>query len=588
MSNNKSNLRHSFLSFPSFTLANNLPTMHPPPCPSLLYPGEMANSLLGQQYSRTQKVPGESFESRNESSLMNTIYSVFRAANMNRNIKSSSRIPLPSCQSKSDLPPIQAAPNFSCISKLISDAMDKRSTLPYCIDGMTGYSNCMNIMESLDRTMDQSLFCPTNKKFLVKSDFRVDSKEVTVMTPECYKEIINCSAKVDDALGAQTSTEGAKVCTKSTMVGVSSKSQNSQDENDVKNTVVTVELQSDELVDPASCSISASNSLSNQGLLASNSNQCSNKTLSKALLEECDLNELVPPPMDNPDLNNNSEVLQDSCQSVSEWDSDDGDGYATESCNDDDHSSTCSSSDSFLSDGYTSSDDDDGEDLCAWDKILNTRTPYTTHRKKNQTSRRRRFSGDDNLGCKRGSGKADSSYKRFENKESAEILVDPCSLDYDSDDEDDCWFSLEVASSSDTTPIVVRPYCDNSTISSIIGWHDDVASSDDDSSCFGDGDDGESSNIPVYPTASKPSTAADRLQRTKQSKVRFCDTVEVQHMVAWSFAYRQARKGIWEQEARDRERFRHRINNTENNIGWVFSKSHRAEVYHKLQNTSNL
>ena len=53
-------------------------------------------------------------------------------------------------------------------------------------------------------------------------------------------------------------------------------------------------------------------------------------------------------------------------------------------------------------------------------------------------------------------------------------------------------------------------------------------------------------------------------------------------MVAWSFAYRQARKGIWEQEARDRERFRHRINNTENNIGWVFSKSHRAEVYHKL------
>merc|ERR1712193_14568 len=139
----------------------------------------MANSLLGQQYSRTHKVPGASFESRNESSLMNTIYSVFRAANMNRNMKSSPRIPLPSCKPKRDLPPIQVAPNFSCISKLISDAVDKRSTLPYYKDGMNDYSNCMNIMGSLERTMDQSLFCPTDKNFLVKSDFRLDSTELT-------------------------------------------------------------------------------------------------------------------------------------------------------------------------------------------------------------------------------------------------------------------------------------------------------------------------------------------------------------------------------------------------------------------------
>merc|ERR1712126_262725 len=116
--------------------------------------------------------------------------------------------------------------------------------------------------------------------------------------------------------------------------------------------------------------------------------------------------------------------------------------------------------------------------------------------------------GNDNLGCRRGSGKADSSYKRFENRESAEILVDPlCALDYDSEDQD-CWFSFEV--SSDTaTPIVVRPYCDNSTISSIIGWHDDDnASSDDDDS-----------NIPVNPPASK--LAEDTLQSSRQSKVRF-------------------------------------------------------------------
>ena len=36
---------------------------------------------------------------------------------------------------------------------------------------------------------------------------------------------------------------------------------------------------------------------------------------------------------------------------------------------------------------------------------------------------------------------------------------------------------------------------------------------------------------------------------------------KVYPMIAWGFAYREARKGNWEQCARDRERFERRINN---------------------------
>jgi len=137
----------------------------------------------------------------------------------------------------------------------------------------------------------------------------------------------------------------------------------------------------------------------------------------------------------------------------------------------------------------------------------------------------------------------------------------------------------------------VRPFCVNSTISSIIGWHDDDGDneeSDNDSNDDSDHDDASSfwddgvfADIPTFPCQDYDASA-QMVQPQRQSKVRFCDTVEVHHMITWSYAYREARKGKWEQEARDRERFRQRIINTDNSIGWVLNQSHRDTVYRNL------
>lgn len=41
--------------------------------------------------------------------------------------------------------------------------------------------------------------------------------------------------------------------------------------------------------------------------------------------------------------------------------------------------------------------------------------------------------------------------------------------------------------------------------------------------------------------------------------VRFSNTVQVYPMIKWQYAYRKARQGEWEQQARDRHRFNMRI-----------------------------
>ncbi|CAK8680054.1 unnamed protein product [Clavelina lepadiformis] len=63
------------------------------------------------------------------------------------------------------------------------------------------------------------------------------------------------------------------------------------------------------------------------------------------------------------------------------------------------------------------------------------------------------------------------------------------------------------------------------------------------------------------------------------TKVRFCDKVEIHPMVAWSFAYRQARRGGWECYARDRDRFKIRTNTTEKDIAWCLNPGHREMIY---------
>ncbi|XP_055790716.1 protein phosphatase 1 regulatory subunit 15B-like [Salvelinus fontinalis] len=69
-------------------------------------------------------------------------------------------------------------------------------------------------------------------------------------------------------------------------------------------------------------------------------------------------------------------------------------------------------------------------------------------------------------------------------------------------------------------------------------------------------------------------------------KVRFSPLVQVHVMHTWPFAQQMSRKGPWEELARDRDRFRKRIQETEQAIGYCFSKSHRDTIRANLLSTS--
>ncbi|CAH0549624.1 unnamed protein product [Brassicogethes aeneus] len=65
-------------------------------------------------------------------------------------------------------------------------------------------------------------------------------------------------------------------------------------------------------------------------------------------------------------------------------------------------------------------------------------------------------------------------------------------------------------------------------------------------------------------------------------RVRFAeeeDLCEVHPMVQWAYAYQAARKGPWEVYARDRERFKKRIQNTETILSPIFDQKHRDKIY---------
>ncbi|KAK7152235.1 hypothetical protein R3I94_008533 [Phoxinus phoxinus] len=61
-------------------------------------------------------------------------------------------------------------------------------------------------------------------------------------------------------------------------------------------------------------------------------------------------------------------------------------------------------------------------------------------------------------------------------------------------------------------------------------------------------------------------------------KVKFSPIVQVHKMHSWSFALQASRKGPWEELARDRDRFRKRISETEKAIGYCFSLPHREKL----------
>lgn len=56
----------------------------------------------------------------------------------------------------------------------------------------------------------------------------------------------------------------------------------------------------------------------------------------------------------------------------------------------------------------------------------------------------------------------------------------------------------------------------------------------------------------------------------------------VHPMVVWGHAYRQARKGPWEQQARDRARFAQRVASLEADLSLVLDPAHRRRVYRRL------
>ncbi|KAM6973353.1 uncharacterized protein FYW47_003482 [Aplochiton taeniatus] len=81
------------------------------------------------------------------------------------------------------------------------------------------------------------------------------------------------------------------------------------------------------------------------------------------------------------------------------------------------------------------------------------------------------------------------------------------------------------------------------------------------------------------PRASTGPAGAEQSNGTSpQKKVRFSPVVKMHVMRTWPFARQSSRHGRWEEIARDRDRFRRRIRDTEQAIGYCLSQSHREKI----------
>ncbi|XP_017877209.1 uncharacterized protein LOC108623303 [Ceratina calcarata] len=74
-------------------------------------------------------------------------------------------------------------------------------------------------------------------------------------------------------------------------------------------------------------------------------------------------------------------------------------------------------------------------------------------------------------------------------------------------------------------------------------------------------------------------TCKDRGCVSPVAKVKFDLNPVVHVMVQWDYAYRAARKGPWEEMARDRERFRGRINCIERVLNPILTSQHRNHIW---------
>ncbi|KAF7654880.1 hypothetical protein LDENG_00063610 [Lucifuga dentata] len=80
------------------------------------------------------------------------------------------------------------------------------------------------------------------------------------------------------------------------------------------------------------------------------------------------------------------------------------------------------------------------------------------------------------------------------------------------------------------------------------------------------------------PGRSSGSLPKEKQASNTQKKVRFSPLVQVHVMRTWPFARQASRKGHWEEMARDRDRFRRRLQETEQTVGRCLSRSHRERM----------
>ncbi|XP_075046669.1 uncharacterized protein LOC142107259 [Mixophyes fleayi] len=80
---------------------------------------------------------------------------------------------------------------------------------------------------------------------------------------------------------------------------------------------------------------------------------------------------------------------------------------------------------------------------------------------------------------------------------------------------------------------------------------------------------------------------SDEQEKKHIKRVRFSSKVAVHPIVVWDYAHRMARKGPWEEYARDRSRFQRRIADTEAAIGYCLEPCHRERIWAGPQSKKN-
>nr|XP_002128074.1 protein phosphatase 1 regulatory subunit 15A-like [Ciona intestinalis] len=253
-----------------------------------------------------------------------------------------------------------------------------------------------------------------------------------------------------------------------------------------------------------------------------------------------------------------------------------------------------------MSSDYSDEDTDSDEQDCPWERIISCRVPWTCNRSRTQVTSRKSSLSDN---CS--SQSSESSDTQCTNSPDMQTSYAAPSVH-------------ELSTQNKPPTTVKRPTCSNSHISFILGCPE--------SDCEEDGDDlnptspatpnlcedanelwafftrchekltvnwttfNKSHSDPqLFETRKNIETKESQTHQQPQisedisykapSKVRFMDKVVVHPMVAWSYAYREARKGRWDSAARDRHRFGDRVRCVGDAISWCFNTSHRGKIY---------